>query len=319
MKSLYVADIEKFSTGQPIEQVVFALADIEVRTSAAGAPYLSLTLTDVTGAIRGVLFDQGTIPTEYSLGDTVVVSGVFNKDYNNIRLQHIQKYEGGIDWNDFLSSSSKDKDEMYRELLATAEAVTNPYLRVLLLDVFGDAEIEGKFKMLPGAKEIHHAYIGGLLEHTLAVIKLCETTAGLYEVDRDLLIAGAMLHDIGKLEELDLKLIVTYTDVGSLAGHSLLGSFFVRDRIRGIEGFPEQLRENLLHIIISHLGNKEWGAIVEPMTLEALLVFMADNTDAKANRYQTLIQQQRPLEQDISPRDYFLGTAVYAPKVQEES
>ena len=295
-----------------------ALDDVEVRTAATGAPYLSLALTDMTGSIKGVLFDQGTIPVNLSSGEPVLVSGVFNKDYNNINVRRIEPHTGNVDLDDFLATSSRNKDEMYGELLETVAAVSNLYLRQLLLDIFTDPEIGTKFRVWPGAKQVHHAFTGGLLEHTLAVVKLCETSVTLYNVDRDLTIAGALLHDIGKLQELDLKLTVTMTDIGNLHGHSILGANFVRDRMARVADFPDGLREQLLHIIQSHHGEPEWGAITKPMTLEALLVYMGDNTDAKANRYQRLIHQQEPLEESVSARDYFLGTRVYAPKVGEQ-
>ena len=318
MKSLYVADIEKFPTGQPVVRALFALDEVEVKTAATGAPYLSLALTDITGSIRGVVFDQGTLSAEISPGNAVSVSGVFNRDYNNINVRSIEKHTGTLDVDDFLATSSRNKEEMYQELLETVATIKNPHLQTLLSSIFTDPEIETKFKVWPGAKQIHHAFTGGLLEHTLAVVKLCYTSVTLYDVDRDLTIAGALLHDIGKLQELDLKLTVTLTDIGSLHGHSILGANFVRDRMAGVADFPGKLREQLLHIIQSHHGELEWGAITKPMTLEALLVYLADNTDAKANRYQTLIHRQMPLGENVSSRDPFLGTAVYAPKVGEK-
>lgn len=313
MKAPYVADIEKFTTGQPIVRALFALDDVEVMTAATGAPYLRLGLTDITGSIKGVLFDQGTVPAGFGPGEPVWVSGVFNRDFNNINVRSIEKYTGSFDVDDFLATSSRNKEDMYRELLDTVATIRNPHLQPLLSTIFRDPQIETKFKVWPGARQIHHAFTGGLLEHTLAVVTLCTTSVALYDADRDLTIAGALLHDIGKLQELDLKLTVTLTDVGSLHGHSILGANFVRDRIGGVVGFPDQLREHLLHIILSHQGEPEWGAVTRPMTLEALLVFMADNTDAKANRYQHLIHQQMPLRENVSARDYFLGTRVYAP------
>jgi 3'-5' exoribonuclease len=319
MKSLYAGDIRSLPGGQPIDEVVFALAEQEIRTTKAGDPYVRLTLADKTGSVSANVFDRGSLSAEYNVGDPLLVSGVFSREYNNLNVYGVAKFTGQIDPDDFLPSSSRDKDEMYEELMATARAVANSYLQALLLDVFSDSAIKNKFKTWPSAKEVHHAYIGGLLEHTLAVTKLCEVSAALYGADSDLLLAGAMLHDIGKLQELDLKLVVTYTDVGRLYGHSLLGSDFVRDKIVAIRDFPEQLRDNILHIIISHHGREEWGAAVHPMTLEAFLMHAADNTDAKATRYQALIEQQRPLEQNVGFKDYFLGTAVYAPRAEEVS
>jgi len=318
MKSLYVADIRQWPGDRPVTEGLFAVAGIEIRIAATGAPFLSLTLMDRTGTIAGLIFDCGSILTEYKIGDAVLIWGNFNRRFSNINLQQVATYTGSLDRDDFLVRCSKDMDEMWVELLQIIASIKTSYLKDLLLDIFLDKDIEGKFKTWPAAQEVHHPYIGGLLEHTLAVARVCEQSGQLYEIDRDLLVAGALIHDIGKLQELDCELIITYTDIGVLLGHSLLGCFFARDRILSAKDFPEQLGQGLLHIIASHHGKSEWGAIVESMTLEAFLVSIADDTDAKANRYQTLIDQQRPLEQSVGARDYFLGTRVYAPKVVEE-
>ena len=319
MKSLYVNDVRDLPSGQTVEDAVFALAEQEIRTTRAGDPYVRLTLADRTGSVSAHIFDRGTLSGEYQVGDPLVVSGMFSREYNNINVYGVAKYQGQIDAEDFLPSCQRDRDEMYAELVAAADSVTNPHLQALVLGVLSDSEFASKFKTWPAAKEVHHVYVGGLLEHTLAVVKLCEASSALYAVNRDLLIAGAMLHDVGKLQELESGLVVTYTDAGSLYGHTLLGANFLEDKIAAIDDFPSQLRDGILHIIISHLGRREWGAVVEPMTLEAFLMHAADNTDAKANRYRTLIEQQSQLEQNVGSRDYFLGTAIFAPKPQGES
>lgn len=319
MKSIYVVDIRSLPNGQLVDEAILALAEQEIKMTRTGNPYVHLTLKDKTGSVSANVFDQGTLSTEYGVGDPLVISGVFSQDYNNINVGRVTKYVGQIDPEDFIPSSARDKDVMYAELMAVAESLTDVHLRNLVRGVFSDPDIAGKFKTWPAAKEVHHVCVGGLLEHTLAVVKLCEASAVLYAVNRDLLIAGAMLHDVGKLEELESGLLVTYTDVGRLYGHSLLGVNFVRDRIVTVSDFPDQLRDGLLHIIVSHLGKREWGAVVEPMTLEAFLMHAADNTDAKANRYRTLIEQQTQLEQNVGSRDFFLGTAIFAPRPQGES
>ncbi len=318
MKSLYVADIRQWLGDRPISEGLFAVGGMEIRIAATGAPFLSLTLTDRTGTIQALLFDCDSIPTEYKIGDPVLVGGTFSRRYNNINLQQVTKYSGSLDRDDFIAKSCRDIDEMWVGLLQTIGSIKSSQLKDLLLGIFLDEDIEKKFKIWPAAQEVHHPYIGGLLEHTSTVARLCEQSGQLYKADMDLLLTGALLHDIGKLQELDCDLTIAYTDIGGLLRHSVLGCFFVRDRISGIKDFPELFRDGLLHIIASHHGKIEWGAMVEPMTLEAFLVYIADDTDAKANRYRTLIDQQTASEQNIGARDYFLGTRVYAPKVVEE-
>ena len=317
MKDLFVEDIHGLADGTEIDEV-FALADVQVRPTRYGDPFLSLRFADRTGSIAGVIFNCDTVPTEYKAGDAVVVRGTYNSEYGNIAVREVASYEGDVNPEDFLRTCPRDADEMFAELTTIIDSLQNSHLKELLGTVFGNPKIQEKFKSWPAAKDVHQGYLGGLLEHTLAVTRLCDEYAGSYDVDRDLLVAGAMLHDIGKLEQLAAGLTVGYTDVGSLFGHLILGYRFVYSAIRTIREFPSELRDKLLHIIVSHHGREEWGAAVKPMTTEAFLVSAADFTDARANRYQDLIRQQRPLESNISSRDYYLEARVYAPKPEEE-
>ncbi len=318
VKSLYVKDLLQLPGDRTIAEELFAVADMEIKEARTGASFLSLTLVDRTGSLPGLIFDCDAIPTGYKIGDAVLVWGAFNRRFNNINLQQVSQYGGPIDSDCFLPTCPKDIETMYKELLDIMATISNSHLLNLLGAIFLDEQVSDKFRKWPAAQEVHHAYIGGLLEHSLTVAKLCQQTSDFYEVDRDLLVVGSLLHDIGKLQELDCGLTVAYTDIGRLRGHSLLGSLFVRDKILGIKDFPEQLSHEILHIIESHHGKREWGATVAPMTLEAFLVFILDYADFKASRYEAKISEQRPLEQSISPRDFFLETAVYAPRIEEE-
>lgn len=318
MKDLFAKDIHALADGTEIDEV-FALADAQIRPTRRGDPYLFLTFVDRTGSITGNLFNCDTVPTEYKVGDAVTVRGTYNSEYRNITIREVVRYEGDVNPEDFLRTCPRDADEMFEELNTIIGSLQNPHLKELLGTVFGNPKIQEKFKSWPAAKDVHQNYLGGLLEHTLAVTRLCQEYAGSYDVDRDLLVAGAMLHDIGKLEQLAVGLTVEYTDVGSLFGHLILGYRLVYNAIGTIQDFPTELRNKLLHIIVSHHGTEEWGAAVKPMTTEAFLVFTADFTDARANRYQDLIRQQRPLEGNITARkDYYLETRIYAPKPEEE-
>ncbi len=318
VKSLCVDDIRKLDRNRNIDDAVLAVANMEIRFKRNGEPYLFLQLADKTGSIEARHFDSTDMPTQYRTGDPVVVAGTYSQEWG-LHITAIQKYSGHIEAGDFLPICPKDIETMYKELLDIMATISNPHLLNLLGAIFLDEQVSEKFRKWPASQEAHHAYIGGLLEHTVSVAKQCQRSAEFYEVDRDLLVAGALLHDIGKLEELDCRLTIAYTEAGSLHKHSLLGSFFVRDRIAAIANFPDKLGHQLLHILESHHRNAEWGAIVEPMTLEAFLVFGVDYMDSKAIRYQALIREQRPLEQSVSSRkDYYLETRVYAPKVEEE-
>lgn len=318
MKSIYVSELRQASGSIPVSGGLFALSGVEVRKAKNDAPFLSLTLSDKTGSLPGILFDQDAPPHGMKIGDAVLVWGSYDPQFGNLKLQRIVRFNGEPEPGDFLATSPKDIPAMVRELEGIIGSLANSYLRQLLSLTFGeDPQVRVKFPRWAAAKEAHHAYIGGLLEHTLTVAQLCLRSADLYEVDRDLLVSGALLHDIGKLQEMDCGLTISYTEVGNLLGHSLLGTLLIREKIQGITGFPNLLALGLLHIIASHQGRREWGAIVEPMTEEAFLVSTLDLADSKATRGQALIREQRPQEQSISRYDRFLETRVWAPKPEE--
>lgn len=314
MKALFVGDIRQWGGEAPVTAGLFALSGCEIRIAKTGAPFLSLTFSDKTGSLPGVLFDRDTLPQGVNAGDAILVWGTFDPKFGNLKLDRLAKYTGAVDPRDFLPISPRDIAGMIGEMEGIIASLSNPSLHTLLEGVFRDPEVRERFPRWPGAKEAHHAYIGGLLEHTLTVAQLCQHSAQLYEVDRDLLLSGALLHDIGKLQEMDCGLTITYTDVGNLLGHTLLGTLVIRDKIQAIPDFPSLTALALLHIIASHQGRREWGAIVEPMTEEAFLVSTLDYADSKAARGQALIRGQRPLEQNVSRFDRFLESRVWAPK-----
>lgn len=189
--------------------------------------------------------------------------------------------EGFYDNADFVKPSRKDPDRMYSELLKAISAVENPGLKKLLSGIFQDKDIERRFKTQPGAIEIHHGWTGGLLQHTLEVLSYCRTSAENYpQLDKDLLTAGALLHDIGKLEELTVTTRIKGTKKGQLAGHLILGTIYVSRKCEEY-GLDADTQDKLLHIIISHHGKLEYGSPKEPMFPEAIVVYYADELSAK--------------------------------------
>lgn len=318
MKTVFAEEIRGWNGDRPVDGGLFAVDGMEIKQSVTGAPYLALSLKDRTGTVPGLMFDCDRLPTAYSIGDPVMVSGTYNSRYSNINIKRIDRFSGEVDKGDFLASTTRDVGQMWQELLKVIDSIEEACCRELLLSLFTDGDVAARFSTWPAAKDVHHSYTGGLLEHTLGVVSLCEHYSQLYSVERDVLLAGALLHDIGKLQEMACDLVVTYTDIGYLLGHTLLGCFMVRDTMHTLGGFPKRYSWGLLHIVASHHGELEWGAIVRPMTMEAFLVSMADGTDARSGRYQMLIDQQRPLQQSVSARDFFLETRVYAPRTPEE-
>jgi len=273
----------------------------ELRTGRTGTEYLDLLLQDVTGEIRAKVFqDVGTISQEFDAGEFVKVLGrgnVFNQRLELV-LEKIRRVlpdrdrEDGFREEDCIRSSPRPLDEMWTELGARVASVDDPHVRQLLelmVERHGD-----RLRVWPAAQLVHHAYRGGLLEHVLQIMTVVDALARIYDARRDLLIAGALLHDIGKLQELSYDVSTEYSIEGNLVGHISIGVGMVRDAIAALPEFPDQLRLEIEHLILSHHGSRELGSPVEPMTVEAFLLAKADDLDA------TLHQVHKHLEEDGS-------------------
>jgi len=191
---------------------------------------------------------------------------------------------------DCVLSASRPIAEMWSELEELIQHVRDPFVRELLQRV--TSKSADKLRVWPAARTVHHAYRGGFLEHILAVARSALTLGTAYGADRDLLTAGALLHDIGKLEELDYDGATTYTRDGNLVGHITLGVIMVRGVTSAIPNFPDVLRAQIEHLIVSHHGHKEFGSPVEPMTIEAMILSAADDLDAKINQVQQALAEQ---------------------------
>lgn len=283
MKSHYVADL---SDGQPVASL-FLVCEKEVRSSArSGASWLQLELGDRTGYISGKMWENFLPLAEtFEAGDVVQIRGRV-KLYNNrleISLEQIVSVpENSYDLNDFLPHTKYDVDVMYGQLLATVEAMKNPWLRQLVSSVIEDPAIVPKLKRAPAAMTMHHAFIGGLLEHIVSLAGLAAALSTHYaELDSDVLLAGVVLHDIGKIDELRYAREIDYTTEGRLLGHIMLGVGLVRDRIKAIPGFPAALAVVVEHLILSHHGSHEFGSPSLPQTREAVALHFIDDLDSK--------------------------------------
>lgn len=253
----------------------------------AGKPYESLVLQDKTGTLDAKVWDpnsQGIDEFEALdyidvVGDVTSFQGALQLNVKRIRKAR----EGEYDPKEYLPVSEKDIDQMYRELVGFVQEMKNPWLKKLCSSFFlEDKQFEKDFKFHSAAKTIHHGYVGGLLEHTLSVVKLCNYFTVAYPIlHKDLLLAAAMFHDIGKLQELSVFPENDYTDAGQLLGHVVIGEEMVGERIRTISGFPVKLGNELKHCILAHQGELEYGSPKKPAIAEALALSLADNTDAK--------------------------------------
>lgn len=278
--------IEGFREGMHVSDV-YLCKHKQIALTKAGKEYGNLVLQDKTGTIDSKIWDLGspgignfeTMDYVYVDADVTVFQGT-----NQLNVKRVRKAdEGEYNPGDYLPVSSKDIGQMYEELLAVVRSIQNPYLNKLASSYFvEDREFAKAFQFHSAAKSVHHGFVGGLLEHTLSVVKLCEYYAGYYPgINRDLLLTAAMFHDIGKTRELSVFPENDYTDDGQLLGHIIIGTEMVGERIRTIPGFPEKLATELKHCILAHHGELEYGSPKKPALLEALALNFADNTDAK--------------------------------------
>lgn len=252
-----------------------------------GKPYENLILQDKTGTIDGKIWEPNSLgidefdPLDYIdvVGDVTSFQGSLQVSIKRAR----KAGEGEYDPGNYLPVSDKNVDTMYQELLGCAAQVKNPYLHRLLMSFFEeDEEFVRAFKGNSAAKTVHHGFIGGLLEHTLSVTKLCQYYCKTYPIlNHDLLLTSAMLHDIGKTKELSPFPKNDYTDDGQLLGHIMIGAEMVHDKAREIPGFPEKLESEVKHCILAHHGELEYGSPKKPALAEAVALNLADNTDAK--------------------------------------
>jgi 3'-5' exoribonuclease len=277
----------------------FLCTDKSIRTGRGG-DYMALTLSDATGELAGRVFDNlERLREEFDAGEFVKVQGRAN--HHNGRLQFIienirrvmtapdsQDRRDGFREDLIVPAAPRPVDEMWTELLQVVAAVQNPHLNVLLTRVI--TEHEPRLRLWPAARVVHHAYRGGFLEHILTMAEAGRTLATLYGANADLVVAGALLHDIGKLRELEYDTATTYTREGNLIGHVTLGSIMVNDACRAIPGFPDALRDEVLHLIVSHHGEREHGAPVEPLSVEAYILSSVDALDATINQVRRAIR-----------------------------
>ena len=264
----------------------FLVCEKEIRATREGKSYLRLELGDATGRVEARMWDRfDQMAATFERDDFVKVQARVENYRNKMQLA-IEKIrraeESEVDPADFFPHTKEDVEKMYGKLLEIVASVKNPWLRLLLENVVQDPGIVPRLKRAPAAKVMHHAYYGGLLEHVLSLCNLCRAVLGHYpEADYDLLLSGAVLHDIGKLQELSYERSLGYTDEGQLLGHILIEYELVAKKIDAIEGFPPTLKTLVEHMLISHHGQYEFGSPKLPMFREALLLHYLDDLDSK--------------------------------------
>ena len=282
--------------GQAIEDI-FLVKNMSRAETRAAKPYLIMTLMDRSGEIGARLWENAdSFLGACEPGNLVQIRGQAQAYRGTLQIKidsalQIDKKEADIEL--FLQATKKNIDEMAREINAIAHGVKDTYCRKLLLKFFKDRSFFVEFQRAPAAKTMHHAYLGGLLEHTLAVAQLALLVADFYPaLDRDLLVTGALLHDLGKTRELAFDSFpFGYTDKGRLVGHLVIGVEMIRDMVKTIPGFPEDLATRLQHLVLSHHGRYEFGSPALPMLSEAFVLNFLDDLDAKLNFLDRLQEQ----------------------------
>lgn len=286
--------IKDLTEGSRIQGVYFCKSKISTETKN-GKPYDSLVLQDKTGLLDTKIWDPNSLGiSEFEAGDFIDVVGdviIFN-NAKQARLTRARRAEENeYDPADYMPSTKKNPEVMYKELLDLVDSIENTYYKELMELFFRDEEFASVFKHASAAKTVHHGFIGGLLEHSLNVAKVCDHSCTLYPMmKRDLLISAALLHDIGKLKELSAFPQNDYTEEGQLLGHVVMGAMMVDEKIKEIPGFPVGLKTDLEHCILAHHGSLEFGSPKKPALIEALALSMADNMDAKIETFAEAIE-----------------------------
>jgi 3'-5' exoribonuclease len=302
---------------------VFLAGDKNLAYSQKGAPYLNIRLRDKSGEVDGKVWENALAwDKAFKKGDLIRIQARALSFKNAVQLSIIElkKVEDSeVDLADFFPVARGDREAMFSQILAYAGQVKSPCLSALLQAFFRDDKIASLFKRAPAAKGFHHVYIGGLLEHTLSVVRLLDQAAAHYPgINRDLLIAGGILHDIGKIYEFSFDRIVEYSDPGRLVGHIVIGVEMVDAKIAAIPDFPEQTAMELRHLILSHHGVLEYGSPKRPKTLEALIVHYMDDLDAKVNAFQETIREAGEGDSDWTPYHRLFDRYIYkGPRKQD--
>jgi 3'-5' exoribonuclease len=297
MKSPYISEIQ---AGQPVTGA-FLVKSKEVRQKKSGDMYLSLLLGDRTGELDAKMWDNvADVVETFERDDFVRVRGLLSVYQNRpqLTIHKLQRVaDSEVDPGDFFPVSARDPEQMVAELRAVIESIANPQLKALLEAVFGDEEIARLFGRAPAAKIVHHACLGGLIEHVLSLCRLCRLAAGHYkDVDLDLLLTGALLHDVGKIHELSYDRSFGYTTEGQLIGHIVMGVRMIEEKLRGLPDFPPRLRTLVEHMVLSHHGRLDFGSPKVPMFPEAMLLHYLDDLDSKMESMRSLMAQDRQLE-----------------------
>jgi 3'-5' exoribonuclease len=286
MKDIYIADLANFDEGKLFDGYFLVLAK-QQRTTKTNKPYLNLILGDKTGQLEGRVWELGDprIAKDFDRGDIVKARGSASRfdDRMQMKIDQLRiALPNEADKSDMLPSTTYDVATIWQQLLGFVESLTNPDLKRLLSTLLEDPALAVAYREAPAAKQLHHAWLGGLLEHVISLCTLADRVAPHYPlIDRDLLLTGVILHDIGKVRELSWEIGFEYTVEGMLLGHIQIGAALAERTMDSLPNFPPKLKTLVLHMILSHHGKLEFGSPKLPMIPEALVLNFLDDLDAK--------------------------------------
>jgi 3'-5' exoribonuclease len=290
--------INELKPGEAVDDV-FVLSDKNMAQKKDGKNYLNLTFMDRTGNIKAVLWDNVENTAEQiTTGDYVQVKGGISEYRGTLQLvvRTVSRSEAeDVDPADFLPVTTRNIEGMFEKLVQITETLKTPCFHELFKQFWADADLVRLFKAAPAAKKMHHAYIGGLLEHTLSMAILVDKIAGHYTgVDRDLLMAGAILHDIGKIREFEYSTHIDYTSEGRLLSHIVIGIQIIDEKMKQVKDFPEEQAVLLKHLVVSHHGVRDFGSPELPKTIEAVLLNHIDEIDSKVKGIREFMASEDP-------------------------
>jgi len=315
-------DLSSLKKGERVDHFLM-IRRSELKQTKTNKSFVSLELGDKSASLPANLWDNfHSILSELVVGAVVHVEGLI-EEYQNapqIKIENVRlpKPSENMSAEFFLPKSKRNLDEMKNEFKSFIAEIENSNLKKLLTSLFDDNKFE-KFSKAPAGKQWHHGYLHGLLEHTLEIIKICKLMATFHkEINHDLLVAGAMLHDYGKIDELVFDSAFDYSDKGKLLGHIVLASLRVNEAINEIPDFPEELTQQLLHLILSHQGKLENASPVVPRTLEAIALYHADELSAQTNAYKSAIISDVNAQSDWTKYISLISTQLYKKEVNNQ-
>lgn len=292
MKDIFIADLASIEEGKQFDSFFLVLSR-QLRTTQSNKPYLSVIFCDKTGQIEARAWEpeDPRIAKDFERGEIVKVRGCVTRfnDRVQVKIEQLRKaYPNEMDKADLMPATNYDVEALWRQLLSFVESFTDPHLKLLLSTILADPQISAAYREAPAAKQLHHAWLGGLLEHVVSLLTLADRVTPHYPIlHRDLLLTGIILHDIGKLRELSWDIGFEYTVEGVLLGHIQIGAALTERTIDSLRGFPPRLKVLVLHMILSHHGKLEFGSPKLPMIPESLVLNFLDDLDAKMQAMQS--------------------------------